>query len=391
MRTTSPDAPVPPQGQLALTTEGLAWTGTVLLFAAIAWLKSFNLVLLLAYLMAGLLVLNGVVAWRHVRRVAAARDPLPPVFAGEAVRTAVRVRNLTARPAVVGVAGAAGTPAGGWLLNPAPPGRETELADPATFPRRGRHRAGNLVVWSGYPFGFLRYERPAADGADVVVLPAVGEADADGLWRWVTGPVVSDQRARHLTRRVTADQAEVRGLRPYRPGDSLRAVHWRSSARRGELLVREYDAAPAPELVLVVEPWLPANPTDAERANLEAALSLAATIVRSWCRHLETRVTVGVPGTPAGAEPVVRTGPPSEAFAREALTPLADVTPGPAFIPLGPGAFGRSLAAAARVLVSSRRNTPFAAALARSAGRPFVALDPAARLPWYRPPRGNPE
>ena len=94
---------------------------------------------------------------------------------------------------------------------------------------------------------------------------------------------------RKVLRRVTTDQADVRGVRPYRPGDPIRGIHWRSSARRGELMVREYDAAPSPELVLVVEPWLPDNPTAGTRANLEAALSLAVTIARTWSRASNTR------------------------------------------------------------------------------------------------------
>jgi hypothetical protein len=165
-------------------------------------------------------------------------------------------------------------------------------------------------------------------------------------------------------------------------------------------MVREYDAAPTPELVLVVEPWLPATPTEADRANLEAALSLAATVVVTWCRSLGTRVTVAVVGAPgrpepeagpdpAAPEPSVRTGAATEAFARESLVPLADAAGGPEFDPPGPATFGRPLAQAARLLVSSRPRSPLAAALARSTGRPFVALDPATPLPWYTPPAGE--
>jgi uncharacterized protein (DUF58 family) len=184
---------------------------------------------------------------------------------------------------------------------------------------------------------------------------------------------------------VTSDQADVRGLRPYRSGDSLRSVHWRSSARRGELMVREYDAAPSPDLVLVVEPWLPAKPTPGDRANLEAALSLAAAVALGWSRDVGIRVTVAVAG-----EPAARTGAPTEAFLREALAPLAGARGAPSFEALAPDAFDRPLASAARVLVSSRRESPYAAALARSTGRPFAVVDPSAGMPWYHPPRDDP-
>ena len=79
---------------------------------------------------------------------------------------------------------------------------------------------------------------------------------------------------------------------------------------------------------------------------------------------------------------------------REALAPLADVRGAAEFAALDARAFDRSLARAARVVVSSRPNSPHADALARSTGRRFGALCPADRLPWYQPParvgRGQP-
>jgi uncharacterized protein (DUF58 family) len=373
---------VAPLGRLRLTSEGMVWLAVTVVLGVVGWYKSLNLVLLFSYAMAALLVLNGLVAWAQVRRVTARRVPLPPVFAGEQAALAVTVRNSGRRQATVGVTVQAGETAGRWLLYRLRGGAEAACSERRTFPRRGRFRGAPLLVWSGFPFGFLRHERRADAGADVVVLPTPGVVDADGLRRWLLRQAAGEGRARKVLRRVTSDQADVRGVRPYRAGDSPRSVHWRTSARLGELMVREYDAAPSPDLVLVVEPWLPAHPTARERANLEAALSLAAAVATAWSRDVGIRVTVAV----AGERAAVRTGPPTEAFMREALAPLAGVTGGPAFEPLGPEAFDRPLASAARVLVSSRRDSPYAAALARSAGRPFAAIDPSADLPWYRPP-----
>jgi uncharacterized protein (DUF58 family) len=231
----------------------------------------------------------------------------------------------------------------------------------------------------------MRYDRAAGGGGDVVVLPRPGVVAAEGMRRWLSRQAGADGRSRKVLRRVTTDHADVRGVRPYRQGDGIRAVHWRSTARRGELMVREYDAAPSPELVLVVEPWLPADPTDAQKEKLEAALSLAATVVRAWCAHYGTRLTVVV----AGKETASASGPPSEAFAREALVPLADAKGRAAFAPVGPEAFDRSLGQAARVVVSSRRGGLLAATLTQATGRPFVALDPTVKLPWYQPPAGQ--
>jgi hypothetical protein len=134
-------------------------------------------------------------------------------------------------------------------------------------------------------------------------------------------------------------------------------------------------------LVLVFEPWLPADPTAADRERLEGALSLAVTIALTWRRAYDIPVMVAV----AGAKPAVATAASEEAL-REALAPLADAvgTDAPAAIP--GEVFAHHLARGARVVVSSRPNTPFATTLARSTGKPFIAVSPGDRLPWYLPP-----
>ncbi|MBA4066994.1 MAG: hypothetical protein C0501_25450 [Isosphaera sp.] len=368
--------------RLALTGDGVIWLWVTVLMAAVGWYKSINLVLLLAYLMLALMVLNGVLARLHARRVSAAREPVPPAFAGEEVVVALSATNTAARAATAAVEDRSGGDPVTWFAHHLPPGNTARFAARRVFPVRGRSAPG-LRVGSAYPFGLLRYDR-GVPAEKVVVLPPAGVADADGLRRWLLRSAEGDGRARRVLRRVTADAADVRGVRPYRPGDPIRAVHWRSTARRGALMVREYDAAPSPDLVLVVEPWLPAGPDRADLDAVEAALSLAVTVVRTWAAASGTRATVAVAGDPDS----VRTTAPTDAGVRDALVPLADVVGADRFEPLSPQAFDRSLTRAARVVVSSRPDTPYAGALYRSTGRPFLVVCPEDRLAWYQPPAG---
>ncbi|HUR52961.1 MAG TPA: DUF58 domain-containing protein [Gemmataceae bacterium] len=384
MRSTPHDAPadISSVGRLRFTSEGVVWLMIALVLGVAGWYKSLNLVLILAYSMGVLLFLNGALARSHARRARATRTPLPPLFAGEIGRAVVTVKNTTGGTATVGVTDQFGDAANTWVLHRLAPGGELTCAEQRAFPRRGRFRGPPLLVWSGFPFGLLRYDQPADAGGEVAVLPRPGIADADAMRRWFLRRAGGDGRSRKVLRRVTTDQADVRGVRPYRPGDSIRSVHWRSSARRGELMVREYDAAPSPELVLVVEPWLPEDPTKEQTAGLEAALSLAATVARVWCHNFATRITVVV----AGRQTAVRSGPPTESFVRESLIPLADAKGRADFAAIRPDVFDRTLGQAARVVVSSRRGGALAAALARSTGRAFLSLDAATPLPWYQGP-----
>ncbi len=364
--------------QLRFTAPGLGWLVVATVIGALAWLKSINLVLIVVYAMIVLLILNGLLAWLAVRRVTAVRVPPPSAFAGELVSCGIRVTNGSGRPVSVTVADRAGALGATFFVYRLPAGRTRECAAPRAYPHRGRF-GGPVAVCSGFPFGLLECEARGDSAGEVVVLPAPGYAEPDGLRRWAMRTAGGTGWARRVLRRVTADQAEVRGVRPYRPGDAIRDVHWRTTARRGELVVREYDAAPAPGLVLVVEPWLPPAPTAADRARLESALSLAVTIALVWRRAFDGPVTVGVPGHEIATAT-------SEDQLRAALAPLADVEGSGTPEPLTDAAFHRHLASGARLVVSSRPDTPYAAALARAAGKPFVGVSPADRLPWYQPP-----
>ncbi|MFO0822492.1 MAG: DUF58 domain-containing protein [Gemmataceae bacterium] len=338
MKPTSEGSP----SSLVFTSEGTMWTWVTLLLWGLGWYKSINLVLMLAYLMFALLVLNAVLARRHSRRVVARREPTPPVFVGEDATIRVTATNLSTRTATVTVEEQTGDVRHRWFVQCLPGNEPVSCAAHARFLRRGRF-AARLSVSSGFPLGFLRASHREGGGADLVVLPATAYVDVDGMRRWLQQSG-SDGRARRVLRRVTTDQAEVRGVRPYRPGEPIRSVHWRSTARRRELMVREYDMAPSLDLVLVVEPWLPANPTPQQREQLELALSLAASIVRAWSRAYATTVVVGV----AGDDATVRTATPTDASVRAALEPLAAVKGTAHAEALAPQVFDRTLARAVR-------------------------------------------
>jgi uncharacterized protein (DUF58 family) len=368
-------------GRLTLTSEGVAWLGVALLLGLVGWLKSINLVLILAYMMFALLCLNGWLARLQARGVAAARTRNPPAFAGETAAVRLTATNSGRRTATVNVEERFGPDAISWFIHRLPASQTVLCTGTRAFPRRGRF-ASSLWVSSGFPLGLLRCDRTAETVGEFIVLPALGAVDAPALRHWLSRQAGGDGRARKVLRRLTTDQADVRGVRPYRSGDPLRSIHWRSTARRGELMVREYDVAPSPELILVVEPWLPPEPTRGDHANLEDALSLATTIAWSWSREFDARVTIVIAGDADSA----RTAGSTDAALRETLAPLASVVGSSKFDALEPRAFHRSLQRAARLVVSSRRDAPYAAALARSTGRPFLTVSPLNRPSWYMPP-----
>src|SRR5207245_10092424 len=79
------------------------------------------------------------------------------------------------------------------------------------------------------------------------------------LRRMLTHSSPSVGLARANPRRHPAAQSDFHGLRAFRSGDSPHWIHWRTSARLGELMVREFEETPDDNLVIILDAWLPAD------------------------------------------------------------------------------------------------------------------------------------
>ena len=146
--------------------------------------------------------------------------------------------------------------------------------------RRGPVGARALVVESSDVVGLFRSRRPSPDSEVALVLP---------LFTSLAGKL----QARELEASVAAPRAgsgtELFGVREYRPGDSLRRIHWRSSARHGELVVREYEPPGVQTLGIFCDP----NPVDGGVADQVARLAAS----EAWdCIRNGGRVMLWGPG-----------------------------------------------------------------------------------------------
>lgn len=136
--------------------------------------------------------------------------------------------------------------------------------------RRGVFDAGSAKLSSGAPFGFVRSTRVTSVSSPIVVVP-----------RWVelrSFPILEPSSypadVLHERARVGAGE-EFLGVREYRPGDSPRAVHWRTTARVGRLMVREYEEQPSARVGIVLAG---ADHGTAPASSFEALVSAAASI-----------------------------------------------------------------------------------------------------------------
>ena len=115
-----------------------------------------------------------------------------------------------------------------------------------------------------------------------MVYPTIGRLTR----RWFQMQRQATENRRGQRHDRSAQQVEYHGLRDYRSGDSPRWIHWRTSARRGELMVKEFEQQNEQDLAILIDPWLPRTKASPEqREALEQAISFAATLCLETCRH----------------------------------------------------------------------------------------------------------
>lgn len=157
-------------------------------------------------------------------------------------------------------------------------GRESRFEYDAPCLLRGRYRLAEVGVASGFPLGLARATRTLACESSgwqpvVTIYPrtlAVGtlvmQASAGG-----DGSRPASPHGRDLFREI----------RPYRHGDNVRDVHWRASARTGDLLVKEFDQVDARELLLVLDLDPDVHAGEGARHTLEYAVEICASLASS--------------------------------------------------------------------------------------------------------------
>lgn len=120
----------------------------------------------------------------------------------------------------------------------------------------------------------------SADGEVALALPRFTSLRAEPLVREVEAAVTAPR---------AGSGTEIFGVREYRPGDALRRIHWRSTARRGELIVREFEPPGVQNLGI----FLDSSPSSIDAADQIARLAAS----EAWdCLGAGGRVTLWAPG-----------------------------------------------------------------------------------------------
>jgi uncharacterized protein (DUF58 family) len=213
-------------------------------------------------------------------RLAVSRTVTPPrVYAGSPSRVELSIRNDGERstPVLRLFDPVSGTRGADLLLSPLEPDVVNRAAYRLPTERRGVIEIGPLEVLVSDPFGLASSSTIAAPLAELTVYPHIDDV-APVPHTTGDDPYAGADHPSALGR----SGEDFYALRPYVVGDDLRRVHWRSTAHRDELMVRQ-DELPWQGRVTVL---LDVRRNAHTPASLELAVSAAASIVTaSWKRR----------------------------------------------------------------------------------------------------------
>jgi uncharacterized protein (DUF58 family) len=125
---------------------------------------------------------------------------------------------------------------------------------------RGRFNLGPLLYTSGDPLGIFRITHWVPGVTSLVVTPAVFPISE---FSPPSGYLPGSETTRRRTPYITAS---VSGVRDYAPGDGFNRIHWRSTARTGRLISKEFELDPLADLWIFLDmyeeaqaasPWTP--------------------------------------------------------------------------------------------------------------------------------------
>lgn len=164
------------------------------------------------------------------------------------------------------------------------PGATASVRYPLAPRVRGRHQLGPVTVRLADPLGLVEVSRMVAGSSSVLVRPTVLELHG------LLGAVHTSAAAGGDGGGFGGGDQSVQDslVRPYRDGDDLRTVHWRSTARRGELMVRPQEHTRRTGTVVLLDVRPGAHRGSGPTASLERAITLAA----STAEHLRAQ---GIP------------------------------------------------------------------------------------------------
>lgn len=249
----------------------------------------------LFYLLLGLLALSYGWAWLNLRGLRVERETLTSrTYVGEQARERLTLMNTWPLPKLwVEVQDHSSLPGhhAGFVTYLA--GRQSTRWQVRTYcTRRGKFTLGPATLVSGDLFGIFRLTRALPATSELLVYPQL--IDLPGF----TLPEAELPGGQEVRARSFNATPNVATVRDYQPGDSYNRIHWRSSARTGRLIVKDFELDPTADVYIVLDmqeravvrdtrrPKTPPQRAPAAPPQRASTEEYAVTAAASLARHL---------------------------------------------------------------------------------------------------------
>ena len=241
-----------------------------------SWNTGNNLLYIVVGGLASFVLMSVVLARWNIRRMQVSREGPQAVHRGDESRVAVRIENhKLIMPAVSLRIESASRPGESAAYIPkVPPRRAAMVHMTEVFEKRGIHMLPEVTFVSAFPFGLFERRFRVRDAVAVVVYPRVVSVRASVLEQ-LPG-------ASNVPKMAVGDGTEFFSLREYVPGDDVRRIVWRASARLGRLVVKELVWETCRSVAFVLDTHLrPDVPGFGDRFEeaIELVASLAVTLL----------------------------------------------------------------------------------------------------------------
>jgi uncharacterized protein (DUF58 family) len=144
---------------------------------------------------------------------------------------------------------------------------------------RGRHRFAPMRLSIADPFGLAETSLTIDEQQALVVYPRLTELER----LFFDGGAGADHGRRLLLRRPVG--FELHSVRDHQQGESLRRVHWPSTARRGALMVKELEDSPRDEIAVLLDGDPAAVVGSSPESSFDVAVRVAGSILLAQIRR----------------------------------------------------------------------------------------------------------
>lgn len=263
-----------------LPSEGVAY---ILIFG-IMFLASIigrsNPLMLVFSMMAGPFIINGSITLSMTRNVTTKRKVPPRVMTNEPVNISLTVENhkwvipscvLTVHDQLESSRERVQASVVFLFIMP---GKAQTAQYLLKLANRGVYKFQSLTVLTRFPLGIVERGLSTTQADTIFVYPQIGRLAHSWKQKLMGGEFLTTT----VRNRNSVFNDEFHSIREYRQGDDYRTIHWPSSARRNELMVREFEESRDPHLTIILDLTDHPSAESTTSDNLEHAISFATTI-----------------------------------------------------------------------------------------------------------------